>query len=62
MLTFRRGNWRWGKSPKLTRRQKQSQQYFANGGIWRRKKDNRMQSTNVGEVKLRHRTEPDPTP
>jgi hypothetical protein len=55
MLTFRRGNWRWGKNPKPTRKQKKATKYFANGGMWRKKPVERMQSSNVGEVIIRRR-------
>jgi hypothetical protein len=55
MLTFRRGNWRWGKNPKLTKKQTKAKKYFANGGVWRKKPVKRMQSTDVGEVIVRRR-------
>jgi hypothetical protein len=55
MLTIGRGNWRWGKTPKLTKKQKKAKQYFANGGVWWKKPVKRMQSTNVGEVIIRRR-------
>jgi hypothetical protein len=58
MLTIRRGNWRWGKNPKLTEKQKKAKKYFANGGVWAKKPVKQMQSTNVGKVTIRrHHTE-----
>jgi len=55
MLTIRRGDWRWGKTPKLTKKQKKAKKYFANGGVKSKKPVKRMQSTNVGEVTTRRR-------
>ncbi len=56
MLTFRRGNWRWGSKPKLTNREKHSQKFFARGGIAKKKRVEHMQSTNVGVVTIRRKS------
>jgi hypothetical protein len=59
MQTFRRGNWRWGKTPKATKKQKKSEAYFAKGGVSKKKPVKRMLSTGVGKVTIRRRRDPE---